>query len=88
MVSATVVVYSKDNCAYCVQAKRLLESMRVPYTEKKIGVDVTREQLLEVAPNARTAPQIVINHEVIGGYTDLVEYIENTGFNGTGNSLS
>ena len=62
--------------------------MKVPYTEKKIGVDVTREQLLEVAPNARTAPQIVINQEVIGGYTDLVEYIENTGFNGTGNSLS
>ena len=88
MVSPTVVVYSMDNCMYCTQAKRLLENMKVPYTEKKLGVAVTREQLLEVAPNARTAPQIVINKEVIGGYTDLVEYIENTGFNGTGNSLS
>ena len=83
-----VVVYSKDMCPYCTKAMHLLDSLEVKYDVKKIGVDVTREELLEVAPNARTAPQIVINNNVIGGYQQLVEYVENTGFNGSGESLS
>ena len=58
--------------------------MGVKYNQYKIGTDITREQLLEIAPNAKTAPQIVINGTVVGGYTDLVDYIENTGFNGSG----
>tara|TARA_B100000902_G_scaffold257919_2_gene244152 strand:- start:1729 stop:1986 length:258 start_codon:yes stop_codon:yes gene_type:complete len=82
-----VVVYSKDNCPYCVMAKQLLKKSNIAFTEKTIGVDVTREQLLEVAPNARTAPQIIINKQVIGGYNELVSYMENTNFNGTGYTL-
>jgi len=50
-------------------------------------VNCTREELLEAIPNARTVPQIVINSHVVGGYEQLVEYVENTGFNGTGESL-
>jgi len=87
-MTSYVVVYSKDNCPYCVQAKNLLEKMKVSYEEKKLGVNCTREELLEAIPNARTVPQIVINSHVVGGYEQLVEYVENTGFNGTGNSLS
>jgi len=83
-MSQNIEVYSKENCAYCIRAKRLLESMHIQYVEKKIGVDVTREQLLEVAPQARTVPQIVISGKVIGGYNDLVAYMENSNFNGTG----
>lgn len=83
-MSQSIEVYSKEDCAYCIRAKRLLESMHLQYVEKKIGVDVTREQLLEIAPQARTAPQIVISGKVIGGYDDLVAYMDNTNFNGTG----
>jgi len=83
-MSQNIEVYSKENCAYCIRTKRLLERMQIPFVEKKIGVDVTREQLLEVAPNAKTVPQIVISGRVIGGYDDLVAYMENSNFNGTG----
>jgi len=82
-----VVVYSKTNCPYCVMAKQLLKKSNIEFTEKLIGVDVTREQLMEVAPNARTVPQIVINNQVIGGYNELISYMENTNFNGTGYTL-
>lgn len=82
-----VIVYSKPNCPYCVRAKHLLENLNVKYTEKVVGVDTTREELLEAAPNARTVPQIIINGEVIGGYDQLNSYIENTNFNGTGYTL-
>ena len=82
-----IVVYSKPNCPYCVKAKRLLNQMELSFTERVVGVDATREQLLEAAPNARTVPQIIIDGKVIGGYDQLASYIETTGFNGTGYSL-
>lgn len=81
---STVTVYTKDLCPFCDMAKSLLNTMRVQFDEAKIGTDVTREELLEVAPKAKTVPQIVINQKVIGGYDDLCEYIENTGWNGSG----
>ena len=82
-----IVVYSKPNCPYCVKAKRLLDQMELPFTERVVGVDATREQLLEAAPNSRTVPQIIIDDKVIGGYDQLATYIETTGFYGTGYSL-
>jgi glutaredoxin len=82
-----VTVYSKDDCPYCVKAKTVLSLRNIKFTEKKIGVDVTREQLLEAIPNARTVPQIVINGDSIGGYEQLLKYIEETNFNGTGETL-
>ena len=80
----TVTVYTRDLCGYCDAAKDLLTRMRVPFNEAKIGTDITRDELLEVAPGAKTVPQIVIQHKVIGGYDDLCAYIENTGWNGSG----
>lgn len=88
MSSPRVEIYSKDNCAYCVKAKQTLDQLGVPFVESKLGKDLTREQIFERAPNARTFPQIFINGQSIGGYYELVKYIENTGFNGTGHSLS
>jgi len=80
----SVIVYTRDLCGYCDAAKNLLRTMNVRFDEAKIGTDVTREELLEVAPTATTVPQIVINQKVIGGYDDLCAYIENTGWNGSG----
>jgi len=71
-----VEVYSKDNCAFCTKAKVLLETQHMEFVEKKIGIDVTREQLLAIAPLARTVPQIVIDGTVIGGYDQLAQYLK------------
>ena len=38
-------------------------------------------------PTARTFPQIKVYEDKIGGYDKLLEYIENTGYNGTGKSI-
>ena len=37
--------------------------------------DFTREQLFEKFPTARTFPQITINGENIGGYTEFRDYV-------------
>lgn len=74
----TAVVWSKDNCPYCDQAKALLTQRGVAYEERKIGDGFTREELLEAVPNARTVPQIFINNQLIGGFTELRKYLEET----------
>jgi glutaredoxin 3 len=65
------IVWSKDHCPYCVQAKTLLEQKGIAFEERKIGDGWTKEQLLEAVPNARTVPQIFLNDELVGGFTEL-----------------
>ena len=72
------IVWSKYNCPYCDQAKALLTQRGIKYEERKIGDGYTREELLEAVPNARTVPQIFINNQLIGGFTELRRHIEET----------
>jgi glutaredoxin len=70
------VIWSRANCRYCDMAKQLLESRGIAYQEKKIGAGYTKEDLLEVVPNALSVPQIFLNDQLIGGYKELNTYME------------
>ena len=65
------IVWSKYHCPYCDQAKALLKQKGIEFEEKKIGDGYTKEELLEAVPNARTVPQIFLDGELIGGFTEL-----------------
>ena len=65
------IVWSKYHCPYCDQAKALLSSKGIEFEEKKIGDGYTKEELLEAVPNARTVPQIFLDGELVGGFTEL-----------------
>jgi glutaredoxin len=65
------IVWSKDYCPYCVQAKALLNAEGINYEERVIGEGWTREQMLEAVPDARTVPQIFLDDEYVGGFTEL-----------------
>jgi glutaredoxin len=65
------IVWSKDSCPYCDQAKALLKSRGIEYEERNVSQDWTREQLLEAVPTARTLPQIFLDQELVGGFTEL-----------------
>jgi glutaredoxin len=69
------VVWSKDHCPFCEQAKSLLKLKGIEFEEKKIGHGYTREQLLEAVPDARTVPQIFLDDELIGGFTELKKHL-------------
>ena len=69
------IVWSKDQCPFCVQAKALLESRGIEYEERNVSQDWTREQLLEAVPDARTLPQIFLDGQHIGGFTDLRSHL-------------
>ena len=65
------IVWSKDQCAFCEQAKGLLEMKGIAYEVRNIQHEWTREQLLEAVPTARTVPQIFLDEEYVGGFNEL-----------------
>jgi glutaredoxin len=75
-----VEIYTKDKCTYCVQAKKLIESKGWSYTENYID-DSTRDLLIEelttrIGSTPRTVPQIFIDDQLVGGYTELVKWVK------------
>jgi glutaredoxin 3 len=70
------IVWSKDACTFCDQAKNLLKLKNIEYEERNISRDWTREQLLEAVPNARTVPQIFLDDQLIGGFTELRKHLQ------------
>mgnify|MGYP001061146597 CR=1 FL=1 len=82
-----IEIYGKPACPYCEQAKHLCETRGLAYTYKSLGTDYTKEELLESFPGARTVPQIRVNGTVVGGFNKLAQYLEETGYTGTGHTL-
>ena len=82
------VIYTKDNCPFCTRAKALMDKRGITYDEKIIAVNgqdsrqlkenqewTTRETLLEIAPAAKTVPQIWLDGAHIGGHDELVKHL-------------
>jgi glutaredoxin 3 len=70
------LVWSKNGCTFCTRAKELLESRGIDYEERNVNADWTREQLLEAVPTARTLPQIFLDDNYIGGFTELHKHLQ------------
>lgn len=70
------IVWSKDACPFCVQAKALLESKGIEFEERNVSKNWTREQLLEAVPAARTLPQIFLDDQYVGGFTELRKHLQ------------
>jgi glutaredoxin len=75
-----IEIYTKDKCTFCTQAKKLIESKGWSYTENYID-DSTRDLLIEelttrIGSTPRTVPQIFIDDQLVGGYTELVKWVK------------
>ena len=71
----TTIIYTKDNCQYCVSAKQLLEENGKEYIETNVGRDIRRDDFISLFPNVKTVPHIIINGEQIGGFDKLTEWL-------------
>ena len=65
------IVWSKNQCPYCDQAKALLRLKGIEFEERNINNGWDREDLLAAVPTARTVPQIFLGEEYVGGFTEL-----------------
>jgi glutaredoxin 3 len=64
-------MYSTPWCGYCVRAKMLLEGKKIDYEEILLDDDPNFRQTLHDLTGGWTVPQILIDGEPIGGFTEL-----------------
>lgn len=82
-------IYTKANCSFCIKAKELFNKQGIDYREFIVSPGfgetvpmpnqqyVTRDDLLEKAPHAKSVPQIWLNGNYVGGYTELTAFFSN-----------
>lgn len=70
-MSASVLVYLTEWCPFCQRAKALLTKKKVNFTEVDVDDRPELRSWLVSASGQRTVPQVFINGQPVGGYTDL-----------------
>ena len=76
------LIFTKEECPYCVKAKDLLKERGVLAIERKLDVDFTRETLSDkltrenVNFSRLSVPQIWIDGEYVGGFDRLEQFFE------------
>tara|TARA_Y100001970_G_C13945718_1_gene705550 strand:- start:318 stop:572 length:255 start_codon:yes stop_codon:yes gene_type:complete len=67
-----VVMYTGNPCPYCVYARALLDSKKIPYEEINVWEDdVKRKEMLKKSGGATSVPQIFIGDHHVGGNAEL-----------------
>ena len=69
-------VYSKDGCNYCQQIIQVLGLSELRYVEYKLDRDFTREDFYGQFGDGATFPQVVLNHENLGGCQESIKYMQ------------
>lgn len=79
-----IIIYSQPNCTFCEQAKSLLKSKNIGYTELILNVGQKQEEgktyvpvqhLKDKVPGAKSVPQIFDGKHHIGGFHELQKWL-------------
>ncbi len=66
---------TRNDCAYCTQAKFLIVEKGHLFKEKRIGTEILRETVLEKWPTQSKLPIVLLGDTLIGGYSELLDYL-------------
>lgn len=79
MKNIIVFGFSEGRCPYCDRAKDVLKEEGLEFTFKDVSDSNVKDELLKLRGldtlKGQTVPQIFIDGEYIGGYTDLVKLL-------------
>jgi glutaredoxin 3 len=68
---ANVLMYTTQQCPFCMCAKALLRHKGVSFEEIDVGADTALRRKMIEASGRRTVPQVFINGASIGGFEEL-----------------
>jgi glutaredoxin 3 len=68
----SVTIYTTDYCSLCTSAKTLLDRRGISYEEINLARDADSREQLTSLTGMYTFPQIVIDGQAIGGFTELL----------------
>ena len=74
-----IVIYTKSHCPLCVQAKQLLASKGLDYTEISLDIEERRNNFMAAYPDAKQMPQIFIGDQRVGGFAGLQAALKQLG---------
>ncbi len=73
-----VTIVTSPTCGYCHAAKNLLREKGIDFQEIDVVDKPQQAQKLIQQSGQRTVPQIFINKEPIGGFTELSKLLNKT----------
>ena len=72
-------IVTKEDCPWCVKAKKVLKENHMPFEEISIPDSISKEEFYAMIENhdtPKTVPKIFNGKELIGGYEELIEWID------------
>ena len=67
-----VLVYTTENCPFCIRAKALLDTRGVQYREVNLERDPDGRAELVKQTGMMTFPQVIIDGELVGGFQETL----------------
>lgn len=78
--SEEIIIFSKDNCSYCMYVIRLFDELQFKYTVLKLGSDFTKADHYKKFGVDAKFPQVEVDDTNIGGCRDTVIWLKNEGY--------
>jgi glutaredoxin 3 len=78
---AHVEIFTGPQCAYCAQAKALMDRNQIPYIEYSISNPAHMQDFARRLPRMRSIPQIFVDGKHIGNDQDLEALVAAGHFN-------
>ena len=76
METMNFTVYSRDGCPYCVKIAEVLQLAELKHVIYKLDRDFDRPSFYGQFGQGATFPQVVLNTENLGGWTETVQYLK------------
>lgn len=73
------LIYSKTQCPYCRNIKKVLEGLGEDYMELTLNADFSKEQFTQKFGHGATFPRVLKDGQLIGGCNEAVVHLRNQG---------
>ena len=71
-----IIIFSKENCSYCLYITKLLSEIGLEYTKLTLGEDFSKADFYKKFGMDSTFPRVEIDEKLIGGARDTVEWLK------------
>ena len=71
-----IIIFSKENCSYCLYITKLLTEIGLEYTNLTLGEDFTKSEFYKKFGMDAIFPRVEIDEQLIGGARDTVDWLK------------
>ncbi len=68
-----VTIYSREDCPVCSKARTMLSKWNIDFEDRPLDNETAQRDFDKITNGAATVPQIIIDGQLIGGFSELTE---------------